>query len=676
MKKKLVLMFLFVLYIVPVLFPPSFSHIGIVADQNMNKEFLQSEYGDISNESIDVFSETLESDIMYYPDGALNSYTNYSDAGSYDPSGSGDYEDTHALDATYFYATSSGSPYDAYLYLNVTFSDDTVQYQYFEVNMYGKIDFTYSAAYTDNSLYAYNFVTASYEDIGNFVVDNTLGWINTTCGNPNSNILVLKYECEDTDGDSKIYVDYLEVIAYYADYSDEHAYIETFEDVSEWQYLSGDVLTSDGDLGIKTHNGDATYDGDWIDTPSIPSGYYFQIVFRCSVAGSTGLRVRIFDDTYPSGTNTRIINSFVDTEFKTETVYCTQAIESFRVLFATNQVSQLEIDYIRIFRSNETGWQHDGSSIRGIEFTGDTTAYSNDDYVRLYSESGDGEAIIYPDATDTTHMISTEEYPFLEFSFGYGIATFPSIYSFFVGLSDGSNETILNNSAERGIFTINIHALAGGLDIVCFYFSFFDYGTNAIDFDYIKLYSIANFTLTSGASTTVDDYLYCEDNSLCAIITEDTDVYWILDHDPTLDVSFYYNNYSLEISNAQYFAEYVSGLGWQDWKDDISGIMTKGTVTDFKVQLNSICVLSAVNFIETLSWQELTGVTVYVFIISPYGSWFVQSLMIFGGMLLIPTSTSYIALKIKNHDVSMNTIFYTIVLFMLGFALLVGGIYS
>ena len=102
-KRTILLAFLLMLYIGPSLFAPSSYHTGTPTEPNTGKEFSLSAYGDESLESITSFTETLEDDVLFYPDALLNDTIILASDGTGDFGDSyGDYRDSWVLDGDCF----------------------------------------------------------------------------------------------------------------------------------------------------------------------------------------------------------------------------------------------------------------------------------------------------------------------------------------------------------------------------------------------------------------------------------------------------------------------------------------------------------------------------------------------------------------------------------------------
>jgi hypothetical protein len=71
------------------------------------------------------------------------------------------------------------------------------------------------------------------------------------------------------------------------------------------------------------------------------------------------------------------------------------------------------------------------------------------------------------------------------------------------------------------------------------------------------------------------------------------------------------------------------------------------------------------------TWVEVAQATLYVNV--PLNTWGLESLMILLGMIMVPASTMYLIYGAK-HDRSMDRLLYGLIVFFIGWALLIGGI--
>lgn len=649
-KRILVLSLLLCLYIGPLIFVPSFHHTGIAVEQNMSKEFSSSEYLDLSDDSIPSFNETLSDDILFYPDGLEIDRDNT-------PSFGGEYytEGSDTASGNYFYSelddtddedgaietgiTASDGLGEFIVHMSITVTDINIAGSdeiYLSVDLWtgvvtGSSEEAYNEEITETGTHEIMH-TSSLTEIESFVV-----WV-------------------IYDGQYSSYIN-LTIDSYSVECMslvDEDHYGESFADISDWTYISGEVLTSDTDLGIKPHDGDAQYRYDWADTPSLPVGCYLETRYRVNVSGNAGYRIRLFDEDAVGGNNVRIFNYAPLETWQTKRVYCTQAIESIRIGFAINVVSQLEIDYIRIAPADEMGWQHDCSTTTGTD-----AISSTGDLINVTS------SITFDiDTTTTSTCIETEYYPFLDILSNDGSGTLLVEIT-----EDGSSwETVIESTSISSTTYYRANTYETDIDIKQIRVNV----SGWVTIDHVRLYSIANYSLTFGTSNTITDVLYCSSGALFASITSATNHYFILDHDPSLSVdTSIYNYYRLNMTtNTQWFAEYVSS--WQSWKvDTLTGELTDGTMTDFKILLDGSTTCYNIDFFDNRHWQEVTSITIYF--VLPFGYFAINILLILAGIFLIVISSCIAAVKIRNRDISRDALILVLLLFFIGWALFLGG---
>ena len=380
-------------------------------------------------------------------------------------------------------------------------------------------------------------------------------------------------------------------------------YAESFADVSEWQVLGASYIaeiSSDGDLGNLTWTyGVYGYAYDDI-TETDFSGCYIE--YRIS-AGSTQHGIRLMDDTtqrFFFGWNTgagpfkRYVESAV-------------GVDRIDILVDDLGDGYNFWDYLRIANSTSMGWQHDGSTTAGVIDDGDAgvtfTASSDGDKLTLNTTWVSGNywsswRVLY-DATTTAADINRDYYPFYELQFtctktGSVSAGQVGLYVYYDGhetvyntfVIDGSDVTIHGNMAAE--------TATDSKKYIDFY-SYMDGAGDSVEvvMDWVKIYSIANFTVTQ-SSTTTDDYLYVDSGILYSNID---DGYIELNHDPTLSVApdtypLYYNLST--IGTAPQFSMYV--VSWSTYSDETRGVISSRIVTDIKLKFDSTEIISEIRF--------------------------------------------------------------------------------
>ena len=377
-------------------------------------------------------------------------------------------------------------------------------------------------------------------------------------------------------------------------------YAESFADVSDWTHGSGYCdMSTDGDMATITSNG---VSGRNVLSPSftpIPSaGAYIEMSVIQGTAGD--FLIAIYDGTVWrtlwSGNGYKPNWGTTKTYIESAQGWDGSTVERVRISVYT-ATQTVFFDNLRIGKSTEMGWQHDGSTTAGVSDLVDCTVTSDGDKLNITGtlNAGSGNYFdLYMDTTTTQAYIEEDYYQFLEISIS-AVTTISS--SSLVGLarlygSDGNTyvpeDATWFNSA--GIIRFNVVAGDSGNPN---YIKFIVFRLNSYTIDYVKLYSIANYTVTqSGAGT--DDYLYVDSGVLYSSID---DGYIELNHDPALSVSDTYSVYNLTTSGTTpEFSQYVSE--WSAYSDETRGATTSGTVTDIKLKFDAIESISAIKFIE------------------------------------------------------------------------------
>ena len=667
-KNKLILVlavFVF-LYIGPMVFASSYGYATIPTEPNMTKDFALSTEYSAHEQSITSFSETIPDDILYYPDGDLVSETILASAGSSTgehPVGS--YVSTQAVGGAVYSNDDYSTPWITAVYLNFTIP--SVSASTITVSLYSVYNYQTTTADT-NEIGVWD--GASWVDFGNIAFDHfppyDETWVNFTIG--------AEYIISDTisirgylvnDDNIFIYVDYAEVYITSPIVLSSGTYAESFTDVSDWTYVSGLTFTSDGDLGIKPHNGDTAYDYEWADTPNITGGCYIETRFRINVSGSSGYRIRVYDGDGMTGTTTRVMSTGAYTTWTTSKVYCAQDVESVRIGFAMNSVSQLEIDYLRISPSDEMGWQHDFSTTEGISSSDGGTIASDGDTITLTADGDGSTFLIVADTTATASAISTAYYPM----FGIEIDSWSG--SWILDQWDGSAYATILNSGDM------VHATEyfniASLDSYVYWWRFTLTATSVFGGEWIKAYSIANYTYSDGGSNTVNDYFYVDNDKL--VVVNDEISVMRLNHDPALSVPIgTYNLWHASLLSGDDNFRFRELLDTSTiWDQGITeGELVGTTLTDFDILFYGDCVLISISFLAPIP-QWNTIVTVQLWFNTPLDVTGFNMLLIFFGVCMIPASTIFLVYGGRK-NFSMDKMFYFLIAFIIGWALLIGGI--
>jgi len=330
--------------------------------------------------------------------------------------------------------------------------------------------------------------------------------------------------------------------------------------------------------------------------------------------------------------------------------------------------------------SEETGWLHDCSNTTGITNTTSGDTFSSDgDLVTLVSDV-DG----FHSYEITVSSITTADYPFLVLNCtsisegdGWKLEQLDTPGGTWYTLKSEYSSGPPDYTPSVGIYRYNMKALSAAVET----FRINVTQTATITFDFFRAYTIAEF---SGGSITfagveADDYLYVDESGvLQAVAVGETDnshyftcyTGYVL----SVDTSIYTNWTITTDSDRVDFYAYVGG--WTEYGYGvIGGELVEGTLTAIKFLIadgDGSAGISAITFSGFVpSWVEV-GTAILLFSV-PFDMWGYNVALIILGLILIPVSTMYLAYGAK-HDRSSNRLFYGLIILMLGFGLLIGGI--
>ena len=677
MKRGIVLTFLLVLFLVPVLYSPvnlalSSDVLPPLAEPNMQEDFVMSADGDESTDSITSFSETLADDVLYYPDAFLSDYPIMATAGVF--TGTGEYntwENTTSDTATFW----NGDP-DADEEL-IFVSDHSIEY----FNYMTKIG---AALGQDPDLMLWNFTGSAWvkiEDIAN------TAWYNDTvtdsCFWNSTNHIRLQID-NDADDAAKWY--YAELNFCTMLLADSDHYAESFTDVSEWILPSsagiGATMTTDGDVATITENGPASLGVAY--TSFDPINYFeYYYEFRIETMTATTAYLVFWDSavlvdyieikTFTSAGTYKGIISDIDAE----------ATESIGFVIDSNNDNIL-VDYLRISKSNETGWQHDGSTTEGVTNDGDVdknyTSSSDGDILTFGVDhtgaTGSSYVYIKPDTTTTVTDIERDYYPFI--AVRYRMTVYGDLSSFSINYAtDGRRTTITTNTNyQNNTWVIaRLNHKVGEYDTVGSY-GYYVYalsttdGSYVLETDWVKAYGIADYTYT-GTGVSLDDVLYVDSGILYCSGTSFTSI--VLDYDPSLSFDTTRSMWTMITSSGIPQIDFYI-TDWLGYTSDTSGSFPSGTLTDLRIKFTDSANIESITFVSPIPQWNNAGTAILIFAVL-YDPWGINVLLIFFGLCLIPISVIYLVKGGKN-EMSMDKVFYGIVVFILGWALFLGGIFA
>jgi len=552
----------------------------------------------------------------------------------------------------------------------------------------------------------------------------TLQWYNGTYfGRSHSSGNRVDFYSQDNDG--AIIVDYIELRFYYLpllEYQGAGIYSNwgtSFTNVSNWQLGwstglgAGDYsFTSNGDIGtIRIDCDDANDEAvRYYVAGTYPTGLYIEARAR-EVSPNGNMYVQMVD-----GATVGATLDFTSSSFTTLKAILTADCTEIRIIYTDGQNSYAggnitcEIDYIRISPANEMGFQHDGSTTEGLWNDGDVdksyTSATNGDIVTFgvnhTGATGSSYYGIKADDTTTEAEIESTYYLFMVTrfritSYDMGASVFSVNWA-----SDGYRTQLLTSSSYQNntwvVMRLNVRA---SITVDTSNRGFYVYysgtqGRYIFDVDYI-IYSIANFTITQSASVAVNEYAYVTGGTL---YVQKTSTNWMqFGHDPSISVdTTTFNNWSVTTTDIDPRGDagtcfriglYVDGA-YQTYDDlDEGQYSPGGTLTDFymifyansKMDIDAITffdnhhfrtIASAVLIFDMPNWHTIISVVIRFF--APLNTWALDMLLLFGGLIVIPSSTVYVAVNVKNKTMDSDKLFYFCVAFLLGIALFIGGI--
>jgi len=590
MTRKICLFFLILsLFLVSVLYTPQNLHTSSASPvRGLESQFITSSDGDESASSIDVFEETLPDDVLFYPDGGfLNDTVNLASAGSYQGTGqTNTYTSTFVMDDTKWEVTNTTVTNSLVtMFMNFTIPSGTLEDVRVSLYICARDGAQGSVTINENLVSLYDS-TDGWTDLSN-VNTPSLGWVNFTNTNAryfDSSVVMLKVFINATDPTFSINLlcDYAEVKFSYMTLSSGN-YAESFADVSDWTgstLEATDSFTTDGDVLSFKYNWASASDADIIYTNS-PSGVYpyIEVRYRYNTTAGSTISLRGSSADGMEGTWLYSLALTKTTTWTTLKAYWGTNTTPVECLFiysvsTYSQQVNLQFDYIRASNSTSMGWQHDGSTTQGI------TPYSGS-----YSSDGENVTILTGNIDFDKEMGSTSYYPFLEINInalsGYWL----------LAVWIGSTQYVIQSTSySSGTFRYNIRSQASGeITRIRLYV-----GTN-LSMYYIKLYSIANYTVTlTGTST--DDVLYVDSDILYCSGTGFTSM--VLDRDPALSVANpTYNVWNVTTSSGTPQADYYVSA-WAGYSSETRGGLTSGTLTDIRLKFTANANIAAITFIE------------------------------------------------------------------------------
>jgi len=332
----------------------------------------------------------------------------------------------------------------------------------------------------------------------------------------------------------------------------------------------------------------------------------------------------------------------------------------------TSKDIEMYLDYLRIGPTNESGWQHDFSITDGISSTDGGTIETDNDLLTLTADSDGSTFIIVADATATASAISTTYYPF----FAIDIDSISPSGSWTLEQYDGSAYATLQSSTPISTGTKRFNMKALDTYVEWWRITLTPY--TVLVPDWAKAYSIANYTYLQGAVST-NDFFYVDSGTLHC--ENDASAYMGLLLDPVISVSAPYDLWTIETSTGlgtEFSFRLYNGV-WVDYNDEeTSGDMPSGTTSDMALYAYDDCIISAITF-RYIPQQWTIKATIIILFVTPIDEAVLDMFIVFLGMCMIPASTIYFVHGGKE-NMSMTKVFFFLVAFVIGWALLIGGI--
>jgi hypothetical protein len=274
-------------------------------------------------------------------------------------------------------------------------------------------------------------------------------------------------------------------------------------------------------------------------------------------------------------------------EYITDTVDPTySAVESWTFYGMTKSSGEywnVYIDYIRFIKDDYGGWQNDGYNTHGLEAAGGGTITTDEtDYISLASDS-DGSIfnITFDGSREHGAGLDPNTYQFLELQFHTGDAG----DSFALDSWNGSDTVSLRTETvidSTGLYRFCLDAVENSDTST--HIMITGYSSQTIRIDYIKAYSILNWSITY-AGIDGDDSLYVEDGILYNNPVGETEsgYYWTLLYDESLSVNTATYNIANVTTNTTRIAHHYYVAAWYliDYHETRYE-MVSGTLTQFK----------------------------------------------------------------------------------------------
>jgi hypothetical protein len=583
-----------------------------IVDEAQEAMFSTAADGDESSESITAFVETLDDDVLFYPDAFLNDTVVVASGGELyaGDTPTGDYTDTHEIGSTQWTVSDS--------------NPGEVNYSvYFDTPGSIQIEGIRIAFYCAESPLVTHDVQdvmvrkdgGVWEDIGDIPL-NDWGWVNVSLYGDdywNTSYVEVGLYLTSAASEAQGMLKYAEVTFYEMHLADSDHYAEGFNDVSDWPYSTGEAHTTDGDVMTKPLVGDNVYKSSSTNSPSFTAaqcagGLYYEFTIDRN-ASATAPRVRFIaysgDDR--TGDSYNLIDFYPADGWRTKKgiIQSDYAIECLMLHAKCSTNTELYFDTFRIGPADEFGWQHDCSTTAGVTDGGGGSSSSDGDELTLTADS-DGSTFEFAiDTTATAAYLDADYYPMIGLDFNDADSEdYIKVESY-----DGAAWATVIANTTAGTVTHYANCRAADADIEKFRISVNPSANPRLK--WFKAFLIANFTLTQSASCTTSDVIYVDsDNNL--VFDRATTAWMVLEIDPAPSITIStYPVWNITKSGSDSFGIRVRGSPSWGWRVAQYGT-TRGATADLiassdtsiiDIQIHNqdvvgVCTISALKFIE------------------------------------------------------------------------------
>jgi len=554
-----------------------------------------------SSESLTSFSETLDEDAMYYPDGYNGSVTR------------GDYRNNMDTLSGWFYigGVSSLTESSEMVTVNGTATGGSGSKETFGVNepAYSTVHDDFHIVFQIRCNVTVGMTFYVWMATGDNGIPALNGYREFTLTTPDTwytqvlnvsdgaNPVESYLWSMSTDGNVEFSLD-IRLLVEVVRWNSYSGYFEDFAGVNDWT-TSDCSITTDGDVATITENGAGSTGRAYASFTSTDYfEYYYE--FRIELMTATTANLEFWD-----GAAYNTLKTFTALGTYKGIISDADAATMQRIGFLVgSEGGNVKPDYLRVGPATEMGWQHDGSTTAGVTGEVDCTVTTDGDKLNVTGTGEtDGYFYIKTDTTATMARIEEDYYQFAEISISAvnnadadATVGLPRIYT-----DGGTAYFPCVWFTEAGIYRMNIKVSAS-TDV--YYFRMYVDAGDWYTIDYIKLYSIANFTYQPG-NDDINSYYYVESGVLKR--TSPTSHSSSLLYDPTMSMNTgtypvwnITTDYDISDSGSQLcFRPYLpSGLREYIVDETRGDFLISTTMTRFSFYMYYTGSISAIKFIE------------------------------------------------------------------------------